>query len=164
MGTLTLATDILTTLRDERDILTLLARFDDAAIRNDLNTFGQLWTQDAVWEIGEPVPMTARGREAIVDFLRGSKGFNEFFFRMTARPVFLPQPGFMGLRSTTIELAGRTGGKAYANVALYEDEVVKVADTWLFQRRSYRYLWVDTDAELHGQIVAQIPSALAEVR
>ena len=151
--------DILTALQDEREILNLLARFDDAAVRNDLAEFAELWTADAVWEIGEPVPMRAKGIVAITEFLRNSRGFNEFFFRMTGRPVFVAHEGYISLRSTTIELAGRAGKRAYANVALYEDEVEKVGGHYKFRHRSYRYIWVDTDMELNGQIVPQAPAA-----
>ena len=164
MDTEPTATDLLTTLRDEHQILKLLARFDDATILDELTAFGELWTEDAEWRIGEPVPMTAKGKDAIVEFLRGSKGFNEFFFRMTARPVFLPRAGYIALRSTTVELAGRAGSRAYANVALYEDEVVRVGESWKFRLRQYRYLWVDSDLELHGQTLPAAPLALAEMR
>ena len=116
----------------ERDILDLLARFDDAAISSDLAAFRELWTDDATWEIGKPIPMTAEGPDAIVEALQTLMQQNQFFFRMTARPVFAFHAEHTSLRSTTIELAARAGRKAYANVAFYVDEVVNFAGSWRF--------------------------------
>lgn len=142
----------------ERDLLNLLARFDDAAISTDLGVFRDLWTEDGVWEIGPPIPMQAKGRDAIVEGLKQLQNQNLFFFRLTARPVIQVHGDHAELRSPTVELAGRAGHLAYANVALYVDEVVLDGGIWRFRKRSYQYIWVDTQSQLSGQAVP-LPAA-----
>ena len=149
-------------LMSERDLLDLLARFDDAAIRTDLDRFRDLWTEDSTWEIGPPVPMQAKGRDAIVQALKTLQTQNLFFFRLTARPVIQLDGDRAELRSPTVELAGRAGHLGYANVAFYVDEVVRDAGVWRFRKRSYQYIWVDTQSQLQGQTVP-LHAAIAEV-
>ena len=134
------------------DLADLLARFDDAAIRDDRAAFGDLWTADAVWEIGPPVPLRAAGRKAIVAALGQFHAVNEFFFRLTARPVVELDGDRATLRSPTVELARRGGRAGYANVAVYHDEARREGGAWRFARRRYQYLWVDLQSPLGGEI------------
>ena len=64
-----------------------MARFDDSVIRNDRDTFRELWTADAVWEISPLVPMRAIGPTAIVAALDNFHKFNKCFFPSTGRPA-----------------------------------------------------------------------------
>ena len=150
----------------ERDLLDLLAQFDDAAINNDLERFRDLWSEDGLWEIGPPIPMQAKGRDAVVQALKTLQMQNLFFFRLTGRPVIRLDGDHAELRSPTVELAGRDGHLGYANVAFYRDEVVLDQGVWRFRKRSYQYIWVDTRAPLSGQAVpfsATLPEASAQV-
>jgi ketosteroid isomerase-like protein len=51
---------------DRAAIEMLVAQFDDAVNRRDLDEFRGLWTRDAVWEIAAPRPMRVEGVDAIV--------------------------------------------------------------------------------------------------
>ena len=50
---------------DRTAIEQLVASFDDAVNRRDAAEFARLWTQDAVWEIGNPRPMRIEGAQEI---------------------------------------------------------------------------------------------------
>lgn len=130
----------------------LLARFDDAVLRNDRAAFADLWTADAVWEIGPPVPMRAAGVQAIPDALDGFHATNDFFFRLTGRPVVRLDGDRGTARSPTVELARRGGRTGYANVALYHDDLRREGGGWRFARRRYQYLWVDLETPLGGRV------------
>ena len=131
----------------------LLARFDDAVLRNDRETFRSLWVEDGVWEISAPVPMRAEGVNAIVAALDAFHTVNQFFFRSTSRPVIHADGDRAAFRSPTVELARRAGGIGYANAAMYLDEARRVHEEWRFVRRYYQYLWVDSKSQLPGEVV-----------
>jgi hypothetical protein len=132
----------------------LLARFDDAVLRNDREMFRSLWAEDGVWEISAPIPLRAEGGNAIVAALDSFHTTNQFFFRSTSRPVIHADGDRATFRSPTVELARRERGIGYANVAMYFDEARRVDDEWRFVRRYYQYLWVDTKSQLPGEIVS----------
>ncbi len=137
----------------QNDIEDLLARFDDAVLRNDRETFRSLWVENGVWEISAPVPMRADGTDTIVAALESFHAVNEFFFRSTSRPVIHADGDRATFRTPTVELARRAGGIGYANVAMYFDEARRVQGEWRFVRRFYQYLWVDLKSQLPGEIV-----------
>jgi len=131
----------------------LLARFDDAVLRFDIEAFRELWAEDAVWEISAPAPMRASGRNEIVQALEKFHTINQFFFRTTSRPVIHADGDHASFRSPTLELARREGNVGYANVAVYFDEAKLHEGYWQFTRRYYQYLWVDLTTLLTGEIV-----------
>ena len=47
----------------DADICDLTARFSDAVNRRDFNAFGDLFADNGAWEIGEPFPSRAAGRQ-----------------------------------------------------------------------------------------------------
>ena len=100
----------------EHELLDLVARFDDAAISGDGDAFRSLWTEDGIWEIENPLPLKAQGYDAILKALSGFQQQNHFFFRLSGRPVIRIKGEQARLRSPTVELAGRAGNRAYANV------------------------------------------------
>ena len=57
-------------VEDELSIRNLVARYTDAVNQRDLAAFRQLWTDDAVWEIGPPLQSRADGIDEIVALLR----------------------------------------------------------------------------------------------
>ena len=75
-------------LVDEHAILNQMARFDDAIIRQDTETFRTLWVEDGLWEIGQfnPThakdvnPLRAQGIDQLVAVVEQFNAMNEFFF------------------------------------------------------------------------------------
>ena len=57
-------------VEDELSIRNLVARYTDAVNQRDLDAFRQLWTDDAVWEIGPLLQSRADGIDEIVALLR----------------------------------------------------------------------------------------------
>jgi len=49
----------------DADIRDLAARFSDAVNRRDPDAFGDLFADDGAWEIGEPFPSRAAGRQNV---------------------------------------------------------------------------------------------------
>ena len=151
-------------LSDGAAILDLVARFDDAVNRKDAGEFHSLWAEDAVWEIGEPMPLYVTGRTAIVETWTGMVGGTEWLFRGS----------FMGVVDVTGDAAtGRwpcveTGtfkakadapARGYDNRALYEDRYVKHEGKWYFAHRRYLYLWLSNEKLPGGGIAlgAELP-------
>jgi ketosteroid isomerase-like protein len=52
---------------DRLAIADLVARFDDAVNQRDATEFAALWADDAVREIGDPMPMRVEGARHIID-------------------------------------------------------------------------------------------------
>ena len=144
-------------LMDEREIIRLVNRFDQATNLRDVAAFAKLWTEDAVWEISKPIYTKAEGREKIVAMLGKLYEPLDFFFRTTQTPLIdMQTPGHSATaRAETIELARMNNGMSYANVAFYEDEYRKVHGEWLFSGRHYKYIWVETELPLPGQSVTR---------
>ena len=148
-------------LLDENAILTLLARFDDVVIRQDMETFRQLWVEDGVWEIGQFNPTQAKdvypiqvhGVDQIVALLQQFNTTNEFFFRTTLRGVITLNGDRASVRTPTTEYARRHDGHGYNNVGLYQDELERRNGNWLFVARRYYYVWVDSSSAIAGSAV-----------
>lgn len=138
-------------LTDEAEVRALAAAFSDACNRGDVADFRKLWTDDAVWEIGDPLPAQAVGIAAIAQMLEGLLAAWEFFVQMTHSGVVTIDGDHARARWTVQETArGRGGDRCYNNFALYEDEMVRTQAGWRFTRRKYDYIYLD-DAELHGK-------------
>jgi ketosteroid isomerase-like protein len=67
----------------DADIRDLTAQFSDAVNRRDLNAFGDLFADDGAWEIGEPFPSRAAGRQNVTTMFKNLWASWDFFFQMT---------------------------------------------------------------------------------
>ncbi|MBB3473547.1 nuclear transport factor 2 family protein [Sphingomonas sp. BK345] len=124
-------------LEDEAEIQRLAARFSDAVNERDVVAFRSLWAdQDAVWEIGEPLPPRSEGRDAIVGMLEGLFVVKHYFMQMTHTGVI----DIDGDRATA-RFAIREHGRG--EDTFYDDELVRQPDGWRFRRRSYLYRFLD---------------------
>lgn len=56
----------------DAEIRDLAARFSDAVNRRDPDTFGDLFADDGAWEIGEPFPSRAAGRQNVTTMFKTS--------------------------------------------------------------------------------------------
>lgn len=135
----------------EADIRDLTARFAHIVMATDYEAFADLWSAKASWEIGEPLPARAEGRDEIVDMLRRLMSQFGVFAQMTHDGLIRVNGGTASAL-WTVEEMGRSNdqGRSYWNIGVYEDEYAKIEGVWRFAHRSYRYVWVD-DSFLPGK-------------
>jgi len=112
---------------DRLALFDLAARFDDAVNRQDVAEFRQLWTEDAVWEIDDPLRLRVEGREAITEIWSGQLGKVEWLFRGSFAGV-VEIDGESGTgRWPCMETGAWTDGRGYDNRSYYEDRYRRVA-------------------------------------
>jgi ketosteroid isomerase-like protein len=133
-------------VEDDLAIRNLAARFTDAVNERDANSFRQLWTNDAVWEIGPPLSARADGPEAIVEMFVRLLEPKSLFIQLTHSGVI----DFNGDDTATARFTERERGKGlhdyYENLAVYRDDLARTSDGWRFKRRNYEYRYLDTSA------------------
>ena len=139
-------------MNDDRfAIADLVARFDDAVNCRDAKEFGALWSADAVWEIGEPMPLRVEGAATIVETWQGMVAGTVWLFRGSFAGVVTLEGDRARGRWPCVEtgtFAATDAGpeRGYDNRAIYDDLYVKQDGRWLFAHRRYVYLWLSTDA------------------
>jgi ketosteroid isomerase-like protein len=125
----------------------LVARFDDAVNRRDVDEFRGLWASDAIWEIGDPRPLRVEGRETIVQTWTQLLANAEWLFRGSfAGVVAIDGDKATGrwpcVETGTFRATSSTPSTGYDNRAIYEDQYVKREGRWYFAHRKYVYLWL----------------------
>ena len=137
---------------DRAAISELVVRFDDAVNRRDVEEFGRLWAETGVWEIGEPMPMRAEGREKIIETWTGLVKSTTWLFRGSFIGVINVDGDEANGRWPCIETGTFTDGRGYDNRAMYEDRYVRTSEGWRFAHRRYLYLWLSNE-QLPGAAV-----------
>ena len=127
---------------DELSIRNLAARYSDAVNQRDLVAFRQLWTGDAVWEIGAPLQASAHGIDEIAGLLRRLLQAEKYFIQMTHSGVIEIRGDRATARFVEAE-RGRGESTYYDCLAVYEDVLVREAEGWRFAKRSYQYRFLD---------------------
>ncbi len=130
--------------KDESEIRALVARFADAAMRNDPAAFGALWDADGEWRIGEPLPLAVRGRDAIVAAFAKLMSQWDFFAHVPSS-ILIEVSGDAARARCVVEETGMktSAAKSYHNLAFYLDELRRREGRWVFASRFYHYLWID---------------------
>jgi hypothetical protein len=136
----------------ESDIRNLAARFSDAVILDDPDSFGKLWGIDPIWEIGEPFANKAKGKTEIVALFRRLRPMWGFFAQLTHSGVIEFQSDrAASVRWTVREVARSSdGSQSYDNLGIYDDRLEWIEGAWKFASRSYHYIWL-SDAPLVGR-------------
>ena len=132
----------LKTVEDELSIRNLVARFTDAVNERDIASFRQLWTDDAVWEIGPPLQSRAEGVDEIAALLSRLLQTEQYFLQMTHSGVIEIEGDRATARFVERE-RGRGESSYYDSLAVYEDVLVREGDGWRFAKRFYRYRFLD---------------------
>ena len=131
-------------LEDDAAIRDLSARFADTAVRADYAGFAALWAPNATLVINEPVYTSATGTEAILALLRKLYAGRDFFVEFVHSGVVDLQENHATGRWIIWEVAKGPGEVYYNTYGVFTDEMEKVDGQWLFTRRSYEYLYLDT--------------------
>ena len=129
-------------VEDELSIRNLVARYTDAVNERDIPAFRQLWTDDAVWEIGPPLQSRAEGIDEVVALLRRLLKAEQYFMQMTHSGVIEIKGDRATARFGERE-RGRGESSYYDSLAVYKDVLVREADGWRFAKRSYHYRFLD---------------------
>jgi ketosteroid isomerase-like protein len=129
-------------VEDELSIRNLVARYTDAVNQRDIGAFRELWTDDAVWEIGPPLQSRAEGVDEIVALLSRLLQAEKYFMQMTHSGV-IEIKGDRATARFVMRERGRGESTYYDCLAVYEDVLVRDADGWRFARRFYHYRFLD---------------------
>ena len=137
-------------LEDEVAIRDLAARFADAATRADHETIRTLFKPDGVVTIGEPFAVTCKGIDEISALLHKLRDGKDFFVQFVHSGLIQVNGNTASARWTTREVGlgpakSDTGKSYYNNFGFFIDELEKVDGKWLFQTRTYPYLYLDTE-------------------
>ena len=138
---------------DELAIRALAHAFADAVNRKDVAAFELLWDDDGIWEIGEPLPSSAKGSSNIAAQLLKLSDALEFFVQQVHSGVVAIDGDRATSRWSVQETGRRRDGGPYNNHAFYEDELAKRDGTWRFVRRTYRYVWLDLKSAIGGDAI-----------
>lgn len=135
---------------DEAAIRDLAARFADAATRADYETLRSLFKSDAVFSIGEPNPVTCKGVDEIIGLIRKLEDGKDFFVQFIHSGLIKIDRNTASARWLVREMAlgsEKSGSRKayYNNFGFFIDELEKVDGKWLFKRRSYAYVYLDTE-------------------
>ena len=130
---------------DENEIRDLVARFVDTCIRGDHDGFRELWAEDGLWEIGAPFDARCEGVEAIVNMLHTLRDERIFFTQLVPTGLVEISGDRASARWPVREVAQGPGDTYYDNLAMYFDSFTKVNGEWKFARRSYKYMWLNTE-------------------
>ena len=140
----------------DAEIRDLAARFSDANNRGDSDAVSNLFANDGVWEIGEPYPRRAAGRENIAAMRTALAEPWDFFFQMTHTGVIDVALDHQTARARwEMQEVARSpdGSLSYDNLAMYYDRLVRTTDgSWRFAQRQYHYIWLSS-ADLVGRSV-----------
>jgi ketosteroid isomerase-like protein len=125
--------------------------FADSANRHDYDRFADLWTEDAVWEIGSPINVRFEGRAAIRQGVEDLLGRWDFFVQMP-HAFDVRIEGDEAVAYWTIHEVARSRDlvAGNSNFSLYLDELSRTPQGWRFRSRRYRTIYSDQTA-LTGQ-------------
>ncbi|RYG88437.1 nuclear transport factor 2 family protein [bacterium] len=137
-------TSVATRLADEQAIRDLGYRFADACTRRETEAFRTLWIPEGVWSISEPLPTRCEGIEAIVATYSYLLALWDFFVQMPHAPV-VTVDGDRATSSWTMCEHANSAERAqgYFNYGMYDDVLVRTADGWRYESRSYTYIYLD---------------------
>ena len=143
-----------TPAQSKDSIRELIARFADAVTRKDPDAFRTLWAEDGEWIIGEPMSLSVAGVDSIQATFSRIVCKWEFFAQFASSILIEISGNHAKARSTCEEFGiNSRSGETYHNIALYLDDLILTSEGWRFQKREYRYLWLD-DRPLSGQTFA----------
>jgi hypothetical protein len=134
----------LTRLLDEASIRRATARFADAAIRADYDSFRTVWADDAEWTIGVPPKVQATGVEDIVSMLSRLRGEREFFVQFAVQGAIEIDGDEATTSCVCHEAARGPGATYYRNHSVSIDRLKRSTSGWVFTHRAFQYLWLDT--------------------
>lgn len=125
----------------------LVDRYSTAVTLGDVAAIAAVYAEDAEWRVDPPFGICLRGREAIAEGLRGMLAAQAFIVQMVHSAVIDLDGDRARLRCVVQEVGRAADGTSGMTMyGLYEDEARKRDGRWLFTRRRFRPLLLDTAA------------------
>ncbi len=128
----------MTTVEDTLKIQQLYARYSDAIMRGDTETFASCWSDDGFWFL---LGKEYRGKETIVEAYANTTAGTDFVMHLAISPLISLNGDKAKVRSQVQEIVHFAGGMAVLILGNYNDELIKIDGEWLFadRRISVRY-------------------------
>lgn len=137
-------------LRDEVAVRRVIEGYADAVTGRDVQAYGAMYARDAVWIVGPPIDRRVEGRDAIVAELSGEIARLDFFV-FTVGNIVVSVAGDVATCRSTVHEVGRAAAGAAPGLpamevrARYDDELRRDGDGWVFTKRRYSILYLDTN-------------------
>lgn len=128
----------MTDLEDRLAIRELVERWSDGTNNHDWAALEALFTEDAVWDVGEPLNFKVQGRREIVSMLREKMRPSQYVVQTPHAIIVELRGSTASARSTIHEVCRFADGAGLEMMGTYFDELVKDASGWRFRRRNYR--------------------------
>ncbi|MET0427574.1 MAG: nuclear transport factor 2 family protein [Microvirga sp.] len=132
---------------DEAMIRNVIARYADVATRADYESFHSLWTDEGEFIIGEaPKGHHATGPADTVALFRKLRAGKTFFVQF-ALPGVIDIDGDEATTRTFIHESAQGPDETYYRChCIAFDRLQRSGENWLFRRRSFQNLWLETGA------------------
>ena len=129
-------------LEDRLAIRELIDAYADATMLRDAQAWGELWAQDAVWELPDfPEYGDTVGREAIVAlWIRAVADHRDLIYVATPGSIEVDGDRATVRLYTSEVYGGADGGRAIRRRGRYDDELVKREGRWYIARHRFQML------------------------
>lgn len=136
----------------EREIRDLVARYCEAVNRRDAERWGETWSADGEWTLGDH---STQGREAIVARWSELMGAIPWVHQVPSVGVVeaTRTPSRTGSGRWVVSEIVRRPSSTNLILGLYHDDYVHEASAWRFARRRFEVLYRG-EPELSGSLVA----------
>lgn len=124
-------------LEDRLAIRELVERWSDGTNNHDWTALEDLFTDDAVWDVGAPLSFKVQGGRKIVAELREKMRPSQYVVQTPHAIIVKVRGDTATARSTIHEVCRFADGTGLEMTGTYFDEVVRVAQGWRFKRRKY---------------------------
>jgi len=125
-------------IEDRLAIRELVERWSDGTNNHDWAALEELFTEDGVWDVGEPLNFRVQGRLQIVALLREKMQPTQYVVQTPHAIIVKLKGSTASARSTIHEVCRFADGTGLEMMGTYFDELVKVAGGWRFRSRNYR--------------------------
>ncbi len=130
-------------IEDRLAIRELVERWSDGTNNHDWTALEELFTEDAVWDVGAPLDFTAQGGRQIVALLREKMRPSQYVVQTPHAIIVKVQGTTATARSTIHEVCRFADGTGIEMTGTYFDELVKLPQGWRFKRRTYRCTYLN---------------------
>lgn len=125
-------------LEDRFAIRELVERWSDGTNNHDWEALEALFSEDAVWDVGEPLNFRIQGRREIVAGLREKMRPSQYVVQTPHAIIVTVRGDTASARSTIHEVCRFADGSGLEMMGTYFDELVREPRGWRFRRRNYR--------------------------